>query len=112
MDQKFVLFAVFEAGASIDALFLHLHEKGFNGTYLPGASINTLVSGWSESEPAVISLKKALGGSKNDNPTFFLILKEDEFPAVKAEIEEYTGSFKKIRGAIFMWPLTFFEGSF
>jgi hypothetical protein len=112
MEQKFVLFAVFEAGSSVDVLFLRLHEKGINGTYLPGASINTLVSNWSESEPAVISLKKALGGSKNDNPTFFVILKEAEFPLVKQEIEDYTDHFKKIRGGIFMWPLSFFEGSF
>lgn len=106
------MYAVFEAGAKVDELFSSLHRKGYNGTYLSGASINTMVASSFDEEPAVLSLPNALSGSKSWNATFFLILEEKQFDEVKALIEDYTGNFKKIRGGLFMWPLTFFEGSF
>ena len=111
--MNYVLYAVFESGAKLDDLFITLHQKGFNGTYLNGASINTLFnSTLNEDEPSVISLRNAMSVGKGSNATFFLVLKEGQFEMVKKMIEDYTDNFKKIRGGIFMWPLSFFEGSF
>jgi hypothetical protein len=111
--MNYVLFAVFESGAKIDQLLSTLHDKGYNGTYLNGASINTLFnSTTSEDEPSVISLRNAISLSKGTNATIFLVLKEGQFDPVRKLIEDFSGNFKKIRGGIFMWPLSFYEGSF
>jgi hypothetical protein len=109
---KFVVFAVFEEGSNVDALLSRLHDEGYNGAYLPSKSFNSLYSSLSEEEPAVLSLGKALGKSRKDNPAFFSIINEKDFPPIRKAIEDFSGNFKKIRGALFMWPLTFFEGSF
>jgi hypothetical protein len=110
--MQYVLYAVFEAGADIDPLFNSLHQKGFNGTYLPGASLNTLLHSSKEEEPSFLSLRSALTPEKKNNATFFLVVKEEQFSQVRKIIEDYTDSFKKIRGGLFAWPLSFFEGSF
>jgi|SRR5574344_868291 hypothetical protein len=111
--MNYVLYAVFESGAKLDELFISLHQKGYNGTYLNGASINTLFnSTLNEDEPSVLSLRNAISLSKGSNATFFLVLKEGQFDDVRKMIEDYTGNFKKIRGGLFMWPLSFYEGSF
>lgn len=110
--MKSVLFTVLEAGSSVDELLAILHQNGFNGTYLPSASFNSLVGNLNEEEPAVISLGRALQGTKKENPAFFSIVNDETFPALRKIIEDYTENFKKIKGAMFMWPLSFFEGSF
>jgi hypothetical protein len=111
--MNYVLYAVFESGAKIDTLLLDLHQKGYNGTALNGSSINSLFnSTLNEDEPPVLSLTNALALTKGSNPTFFLVLKEGQFDEVAKIIRDFTGSFKKIRGGIFMWPLSFYEGSF
>jgi hypothetical protein len=111
--MNYVLYAVFESGAKLDDLFILLHRKGYNGTYLNGASINTLFNATtSEDEPSVISLRNALRIGKEGNVTFFLVIKEGQFETLKKIIEDYTGNFTKIRGGLFMWPLSFCEGSF
>jgi hypothetical protein len=111
--MNYVLYAVFESGAKIDELLWELHQKGYAGTALNGSSINSLFSSvLNEDEPSVLSLANALVLSKGNNPTFFLVLKEGQFDEVRKLIEDYTESFAKIRGGIFMWPLSFYEGSF
>ncbi|MCI2068367.1 MAG: hypothetical protein LKJ88_02180 [Bacilli bacterium] len=107
-----VLYAVFQAGAEIDGLLLKLAENGYNGTYVPASSIHSLTSSEEEDEPSVISLSHLMQGKRTVNPCFFLVLKEGQETKAKAIIREYTASFKKIKGAIFGWPLSFFEGSF
>lgn len=108
-----VLYAVFESGAKIDELLLNLHQKGFNGTYQSGVSINALFNGTlNEDEPSVLSLRNAMAMSHGNNPTFFLVLKEGQFDEVRKTIEDFTGNFKRIRGGIFSWPVSFYEGSF
>ena len=101
--MNYVLYAVFESGAKIDELLWALHQKGFNGTALSGSSINSLYNSvLGEDEPSVLSLTNALTLSKGSNPTFFLVLKEGQFDEVRKAIEEFTGSFHKIRGDIFI----------
>jgi hypothetical protein len=110
--MEMILYAVFEAGANIDSLLVLLHSQGYNGTYLPSSSIHHLTSPSKEEEPSVISLSRALVGEKENNATLFLVLKEGQFEKVKKIIEDFTDSFHKIKGGIFAWPLSFFEGSF
>ena len=111
--MNYMFYAVFESGAKIDELLLSLHQKGYNGTYHSGMSINTLYNAAAgEDEPAVLSLRNAMAFSQGSNPTFFLVLKEGQFEDVKKTIEDFTGNFKRIRGGIFAWPLSFYEGSF
>ncbi|MCI2068605.1 MAG: hypothetical protein LKJ88_03405 [Bacilli bacterium] len=110
--MKQIIFAVFEAGCSIDELLHQLHAKGYNGTFLAASSFNTLVNSIGEEEPSVLSLTNALRGQVRENPTFFSIINEEDFPIVSKIIEDFTGDFKKIRGAVFAWPVTFFKGSF
>lgn len=109
--MKSILFAVFENESDIDPLLFSLHERGFNGTFLPASSFNSLANASLEESP-VLSLSEALGHKKVDNPAFFLVLDEKDFPTIKSAIEEYTDSFKRIKGGIFVWPLSYFEGSF
>ncbi|OPZ36410.1 MAG: hypothetical protein BWY98_00424 [Tenericutes bacterium ADurb.BinA155] len=111
--MNYVLYAVFESGANIDMLLLDLHQKGYNGTAINGSSINAFFhSTINEDEPPALSLTNALALTKGSNPTFFLVLKEGQFKEVAKIIKDFTGSFTKIRGGIFMWPLSFYEGSF
>jgi uncharacterized protein YaaQ len=110
--MKQIIFAVFEAGSNIDELLHELHDKGHNGTYLAASSFNTLVNSVGEEEPSVLSLTRALGGQIRENPTFFSVVNEEDLPVVDAIIEKYTDNFKKIRGAVFACPITFFKGSF
>ena len=111
--MNYVFYAVFESGAKIDELLLNLHQKGYNGTYHSGMSINTLFNAAAnEDEPSVLSLRNAMAMSQGNNPTFFLVLKEGQFDEVRKTVEDFTGNFKRIRGGIFSWPLSFYEGSF
>jgi hypothetical protein len=110
--MKYACFAVFEAGAKVDDLLSNLHDQGFNGTYLSGASINSLVQSFPDDEPSVISLRSVTNSLKKENPTFFLIVKEEQLPTLKRCLEDYTANYAKIRGGFFGWPLSFFEGSF
>lgn len=110
--MKYVLFAVFEAGSHIDPLLKALHDQGFNGTYLPSASFNTLLQGTPDDVPPVISLSRAIGSEGKDNPAFFSILTDENFAPFRKMVDSYTDNWKKIKGGMFMWPLSFFEGSF
>jgi hypothetical protein len=111
--MNYALFAVFEAGASVEDLFLALHHEGFNGTYLNGASLNTLIhSSASDDEPSFISLHKALSYIDKNNATFFLVVEEKKLERVRKLIHDYTDGFTRIKGGLFAWPLAIYEASF
>jgi hypothetical protein len=110
--MKYILFCVLEKGSPVEDLFIDLKNKGYNGEYLVSKSIYTLTSDEYIIEPVVLSLKNSLAISSQSNQTFFIILEEEKLKEVKDIITNYTESFKKIKGAIFGWPLSFFSGSF
>jgi uncharacterized protein YaaQ len=110
--MKVILFAVLENGNASASLLQALEEKGFNGTLLPATSIKHVTTLNDSNSGAFLRLSDIAEDAEKGNSTLFVLVDEEKLEALKKIIRDYTDSFSKIHGVMFVLPVEYFEGSF
>ena len=109
--MKTLLFATLESNAATEALLGKLSGDGYNGTYIPTSSLKHLLSA-PHTEEAGLLLCDLADGTYEGNITLYIVEDEKKIAKIQAEIRKYSENFTKIKGDMFTFPLSTFEGSF
>ena len=108
--MKYVLFTVFEDSQATQSLLADLFKKGYNGTMMGASSVNHTFS--EKKNAPMFSLSNYAEGVKDPNLAVFFIIEEERLKPLQEAIREQTSSFTKIHGAMMVFPLQQYEGSF
>jgi hypothetical protein len=112
--MKVLLFAVLERGRLTDALYSAIIADGYNGTMIKTQSLKHVLQNENFEKAAALSLSEIAENTHEpgQNSTMFIIVDETKLPRLQEDIRKHTDNFKKIHGAMFVVPLSSFEGSF
>ena len=112
--MKVLLFAILERGRETDALYSAIIADGYNGTMIKTQSLKHVLQNEDLEKAAALSLSEIAEDTHEpgQNSTMFIIVEEAKLARLQKDIREHTGNFKKIHGAMFVVPITSFEGSF
>lgn len=111
--MKRMLILILDHGNIVDSIFRELSKKGYNATVLQARSIKHLLEDEEHDDITFFNLAHLEKGISFPASTFcYFIVDEEKIESLKQSIRETTNNFKKIKGAMFSYPISDFEGSF
>ena len=111
--MKRMLVLILDHGNIVDSIFKELSAKGFNATVLQARSIKHLLEDEEHDDITFFNLNHLEKGISFPASTFcYFIVEEDKLDSLKESIRETTDNFKRIKGAMYSYPVSDFEGSF
>ena len=111
--MKRMLILILDHGNIVDSIFRELSKKGYNATVLQARSIKHLLEDEEHDDITFFNLAHLEKGISFPASTFcYFIIDEEKIESLKESIRETTNNFKKIKGAMFSYPIPDFEGSF
>ncbi len=111
--MKRMLILILDHGNIVDSIFRELSKKGYNATVLQARSIKHLLEDEEHDDITFFNLAHLEKGISFPASTFcYFIIDEEKIESLKQSIRETTNNFKKIKGAMFSYPISDFEGSF
>ena len=105
--MKVLLFAILDHVTATEQLIRSLSKEGYNGTVIPTEGMHHVFPQFYDSKSTAVSL-----AALTDDLTLFIVLEEEELAKVQNEIRSATLNFQKIRGGMFVLPVTSVEGFF
>ena len=111
--MKHLVFLILDHGDVVDKLFKQLSSEGFNATVLQARSIKHLLEDEEHDDIHFFNISHLEKQLSYPASTFcYFIVEEDKLEKLKVCVRESTDNFKKIKGAMFSYPISDFEGSF
>lgn len=112
--MKVMLFAVLERGRATDELYSAIIADGYNGTIIKTQSLKHILRNEEFENAATLSLSQIAEETHEggQNSTMFVIVDEKKLSRLQQDIREHTENFTRIHGAMFVVPISSFEGSF
>lgn len=111
--MKNLLFLILDHGDLVDSIFKELSLEGYNATVLEARSIKHLLEDEEHDDINFFHISHLEHRLTFPASTFcYFIVDDEKLDALKNCIREQTGAFKKIKGAMFSYPISDFEGSF
>ena len=109
--MKYQLILILDHGDLVDELFKDLSLSGYNATVLGARSIKHLLEDEESEHMHFISLGR-LDSHLSEHSTYcYFLVNEDRLSHLKEIIREKTNSFKNIKGAMFSFPISDYEGT-
>lgn len=111
--MKQLVILILDHGDIVDTIFKQLSSQGFNATVLQARSIKHLLEDEEHDDIHFFNISHLEKQLSYPASTFcYFIVEEDRKETLKQCIRESTDNFKKIKGAMFSYPINDFEGSF
>ena len=111
-QMKVLLFAILDHVTATEQLIRSLSKEGYNGTVIPTEGMHHVFPQFYDSKSTAVSLAALTDDLPSGNFTLFIVLEEEELAKVQNEIRSATLNFQKIRGGMFVLPVTSVEGFF
>ena len=111
--MKQLVFLILDHGNLVDDIFRVLSKEGFNATVLQARSIKHMLEDEEHDDIHFLNISHLEKHISFPASTFcYFIVEQDRVETLKGCIRETTDNFKKIKGAMFSYPISDFEGSF
>ncbi|HBM70862.1 MAG TPA: hypothetical protein DEF61_02385 [Firmicutes bacterium] len=110
--MKVLLFAILDHQEETEKLLHQLSSEGYNGTVIPTSGLHHVLPSFNDSQTGAISLSCMVDDLPSGNITLFIVIEEEKVEILKEKIRNATSSFKKIKGGMFVLPLSSVEGTF
>ena len=109
--MKVMLFAILDRVEETEVLLRRLSKEGYNGTVISTTGMHHVLPKI-EGESVSVSLSMLMDDLPSGNLTVFIVIDEDKLETLKKEIRDATESWTKIKGGMFVLPLSSVEGTF
>ncbi len=110
--MKVLLFAILDHVPASEQLIRSLSKDGYNGTVIPTEGMHHVFPEFHDGTSKAISLAALMDDLPSGNFTLFIVIEEGKLPPLQEKIREATSSFTKVKGGMFVLPLTSVEGFF
>lgn len=110
--MKVLLFAILDHVPASEQLIRSLSKEGYNGTVIPTEGMHHVFPEFHDGTSKAVSLAALTEDLPSGNLTLFIVIEEEKLEAVQKEIRDATSSFTKVKGGMFVLPLTSVEGFF
>jgi len=109
--MKHLLILILDHGEIVDTLFKSLSANHYNATVFNARSIKHLLEDEEHDEMHFINLSHLNTPLFAESTFCYFVVDEEKIEELKSLIREGTDSFKKIKGAMFSYALSNYEGS-
>mgnify|MGYP003327775259 CR=1 FL=1 len=109
--MKHQLVLILDHGELVDSLFKELSINHFNATVLSARSIKHLIEDEETEHLHFLSIAHLDQHLNSGSTTCYFIVDDDRIDELKKLIRINTDSFRKIKGAMFTFPLHDYEGT-
>lgn len=108
--MKVLLFAILDHVPASEQLLHSLSKEGYNGTVMPTEGMHHVFPQFGDSKTKAVSLAALTDDIPNGNFTLFIVLDDTRLESLQKEIRSATEDFRKIKGGMFVLPVSSVEG--
>ncbi len=110
--MKVLLFAILDHVPASEQLLRSLSKEGYNGTVIPTEGMHHVFPQFSDSKTKAVSLAALTDDVPSGNFTLFIVIEDSQLEHLQEEIRSATANFQKIKGGMFVLPVSSVEGFF
>ena len=110
--MKVLLFAILDHVPASEHLLRSLSKEGYNGTVIPTEGMHHVFPQFSDSKTKAVSLAALTDDVPSGNFTLFIVIEDNHLEELQKEIRVATENFQKIKGGMFVLPVSSVEGFF
>ena len=110
--MQVLLFAILDHVPASEQLIRVLSKDGYNGTVIPTEGMHHVFPEFNDGKSKAISLAALTDDIPSGNFTLFIAIEEDKLPSLQDKIREATSNFTKVKGGMFVLPVSSVEGFF
>ncbi len=110
--MKVLMFVTLDHVPASEQLIRSLSKEGYNGTVIPTEGMHHVFPQFSDSRSKAVSLAALTDDIPSGNFTLFIVLEEKDLEKLQEEIRSATVNFQKVKGGMFVLPVSRVEGFF
>ena len=110
--MKVLLFAILDHVPASEKLIRSLSQEGYNGTVIPTEGMHHVFPEFNDGKSKAISLAALTDDIPSGNFTLFIVIEDEKLPFLQEKVREATANFTKVKGGMFVLPLSSVEGFF